>query len=165
MFIYKGGNIAFKNGHIGIGTLDPQYGIQTDSDICPVTHVSTNMGAFNMAWDIVYSAHFYTYVATSFSGRNLSKEILQHPPKSKKNVGVPGTEDRTEVLDPNSLPDDLYDGEYIITGEMAAYNYKANYEQQVQIEELKKLVEQLVSENKGLKDKISGIEESYNSGK
>ncbi|KPK74710.1 MAG: hypothetical protein AMJ79_13420 [Phycisphaerae bacterium SM23_30] len=54
-------------------------------------------------------------------------------------------------LDPASLPKDLHNGASLLTDEIATYNYKADYEQQVQIDALR-------AENKELKQRLEALE-------
>jgi len=115
-------------------------------NICPRTHKGSDLGENGVAWDDIYYDDLINQGAAAFNDRSVTEEILLHPPKSKVNGMFDYKTDRgLEELDPASLPEDLTDGKNsILTDELTTYNYKANYEQQLQIEELKK-------ENKELK--------------
>jgi glutathionyl-hydroquinone reductase len=61
------------------------------------------------------------------------------------------TEKGLKELDPASLPETLTEGNALLIDEMTTYNYKANYEQQQQLELLKK-------ENAELKARLERLE-------
>ena len=115
------------------------------------------MGKNGLAWDDLYYDDAFNQGSAAFTDRKVTEELILHPPKPK----VPGmfdyeTDRGLVELDPASLPKDLTDGQmYILTDEMTTYNYKANYEQQLQIEELKK-------ENSELRNRLTQIEELLN---
>jgi len=76
--------------------------------------------------------------AAAFTDRNVTEEILAYPPRAKtEGMFDYKTDKGLEELDPNSLPTDLKEGLAILTDEMVTYNYKANFEQQTQINSLK----------------------------
>ena len=128
--------------------------IKSNGDFCPKTHKGSDIGQNGLAWDDIYYDDLINQGSAAFNDRNVTEEIVLHPPKPK----IPGmfdykTDRGLEELDPASLPVDLTDGQmYILTDEMTTYNYKANYEQQLQIEKLKK-------ENEELKNRLNEIEE------
>ena len=148
-YIYKGGNIFFNNG-----------GIYPGSD------KGGDLGTTAFPWDDIYYDDLHNLGAAAFTDRSVTDEILLFPPIAKKEGDFDYmTGKGLEELDPNFLPDALQEDYSILTDEMTTYNYKANYEQQVQIEELKELVEQLVSENKSLQKKVKRIEKRVRSKK
>jgi hypothetical protein len=141
-----------SSGNFGIGTTTPDYKLQVNGDVCPETHKGSDLGKNGLAWDDIYYDDLHNQGAAAFTDRIVTDEILQHPPMAKK----PGifdymTEKGLEELDPYSLPEDLQDGFDILTDEMTTYNYKANYEQQVQIEKLQ-------AENEALKQRLEALE-------
>ncbi len=142
-YIYKGGNVFFKNG-----------------GILPDGNKTRNLGvSLTAAWNNIYCDDLIEQGSAAFSDRSVTDEILLFPPIAKKEGDFDYmTEKGLEELNPDFLPPALQEDNGILIGEMTTYNYKANYEQQVQIEELKKLVEQLISENKSLQKKVKRIE-------
>ena len=140
------------SGRVGIGTTSPNYRLQVNGDICPEVHKGGDLGKSGLAWDDVYYDDLYNMGAAAFTDRIITEEILRHPPRAKK----PGmfdymTERGLEELDPASLPEDLHDQSSLLTDEIATYNYKANYEQQVQIDALR-------AENNKLKKRLEALE-------
>ncbi len=112
-----------------------------NGNINPEVHKTQNLGYYNMAWNNIYYDDLIAQGSAAFVNRNVTKELLAFPPKEK----TPGSFDyqtkRGEVeLDPSSLPKGLHYQNAILTDEMVSYNYKANYEQQLQIEELKEVI-------------------------
>ncbi len=112
-----------------------------NGNINPEIHKQQNLGYSGKAWKNIYYHTLYNQGAAAFVNRDVSKELLNFPPKEKK----PGSFDyETEMgeveLDPASLPAGLHAENSILTDEMVSYNYKANYEQQLQIEELKEVI-------------------------
>ncbi len=141
-YIYKGGNVFFKNGII-----------------YPDGHKTRDLGKDGTAWRNVYANSYPAQGAAAFTDRSVTDEILLFPPIAKKEGDFDYmTEKGLVELSPKCLPTALRQHNSILIDEIATYNYKANYEQQVQIEELKKLVKQLVLENKNLQKKVKRIE-------
>ena len=100
------------------------------------------LGQGGLAWDDIYYDDLFNQGAAAFTDRQVTEEILKHPPMAKK----PGmfdymTERGLVELNPNSLPEDLHEGFDLLTDEMTTYNYKANYEQQLQIEKLQAILD------------------------
>jgi hypothetical protein len=117
----------------------------------PWTHKTTDLGLNGKAWDNVYYDDLMNQGAAAFVNRKVTEELLNYPPTEKKPGDFDYMTERGEVeLDPNTLPPGLGEENAIITDEMVSYNFKANYEQQQQIEILK-------TENAELKAQIAEI--------
>ncbi len=138
-----------NTGNVGIGTTNPDAKLQVDGNIIPVTNQGGDLGTSTSAWN-----HLYYYTAhnksKSFSNIDVTSEIMKHKPISLK--------DGTGNLDPQSLPIALRgEGSFILSDEMTTFNYKANYEQQEQINALKSKISQLQEENQSLKESNANI--------
>jgi len=131
---------VLKNGNVGIGTLTPDYKLQVNGDVVPVNNKVYDLGTASLAWDNIYYDDLHNQGAAAFNDRKVTDEILLFPPKGKVKGMIDYKTERGLVeLDPNSLPKALTGGTFwILTDEMATYNYKANYEQQLQIKQLQK---------------------------
>ena len=127
IFLWHGSNnIFFDNGAI-----------------LPGVHKGGDLGADGQAWDDIYYDDLHNQGAAAFVNRSVSEEIVNHPPTEKAAGSFDYRTKRGDVeLDPLSLPKGLHDETSILTDEVVTYNYKANYEQQLQINELKKIIEQ-----------------------
>jgi len=142
IFFYHHANVFIKNG-----------------DVLPGSDKGGDLGADGQAWDNIYYDDLFNQGAAAFTSRNVTKEIISHPPKQK----LPGSFDyktkRGEVeLDPKSLPDGLHGNNAIITDEMASYNYKANYEQQLLINRQQKTIEQQAQTINNLSKRLERLE-------
>jgi len=125
-------------------------------NILPENHISKNLGASGQAWNSVYAHNFVTQGSAAFSNLDITKELLLFPPKEKAEGAFDEfTEKGLKELDPASLPSTLRLENAILIDEMTTYNYKANYEQQLQIDELKK-------ENQKLRELITQLLSDYN---
>jgi hypothetical protein len=131
------------NGSVSVGTSSegPVNGLESLGNIEPNSHKGADLGASGKAWDDVYCDDLRLEGVSAFAGRILVKEIIDYPPKEK----LPGSFDyKTErgdvELDPASLPPGLAEENSLLTDEISSYNYKTNYEQQLQINELKAIV-------------------------
>lgn len=114
-----------------------------DGTILPGDHKSGDLGADGQAWDDIYYDDLHNQGAAAFANRIVTEEIINHPPKEKTEGSFDYSTERGDVeLDPLSLPDALHDENSILTDEVVTYNYKANYEQQLQINEMKETIEQ-----------------------
>lgn len=128
-----------------------------NGNINPESHRTQDLGYSGKAWDDIYYDDLHAEGSSAFVGRIVTDEIMDYPPVAK----LPGSFDyktkRGDVeLNPTSLPDGLHDETSILTDEVVTFNYKANYEQQVQINELKKVVEQ---QNKKIEQLLKLISE------
>ena len=121
-------------------------------DILPKAHKSNDLGSNTKAWENAYADDFITLGSAAFANINVTKQLISFPPKEKKTGAFDEyTEKGLKELDPASLPDVLTEGNALLIDEMTTYNYKANYEQQQQIETLKK-------ENAELKTRLERLE-------
>lgn len=112
-------------------------------NVVPEDHKSEDLGEDGLAWDNVYHDDLINQGSASFTDRVVTEEIIRFPPISKKPGDFDYKNERgLEELDPASLPTDLVEDNGVLIDEMTNYNYKANYEQQLQINELKKVIEQ-----------------------
>lgn len=85
--------------------------------------------------------------------------MLDHQPQEKKDGAFDEFTDKgAKELDPASLPESLTQENSILIDEMTTYNYKANYEQQQQLEALKKENVQLKALLLQLEQRLSAIE-------
>ena len=133
--------------------------VRSTGSIIPQEDKVANLGTSTLAWNYIYYHHLINEGAAAFTDREVTKELLNHPPKQKP-AGVVDekTEKGLKALDPNSVPPALKDGSYLLTDEMTTYNYKANYEQQVIIEKLNKKVESQKNKIESQKNKIESLE-------
>ena len=132
----------------------------------PETHRTQNLGSSTKAWNDIYYDDLHNMGASAFGGRTPSEEIVNYPPKEK----LPGSFDyKTErgdvELDPASVPPGLADNRSLLTDEMASYNYKTNYEQQLIINKQKEIInkqnkkiEKLETLLIKLEQRVSGLE-------
>ncbi len=125
-------------------------------NILPENHISKNLGASGQAWNNVYAHNYITQGSAAFADTKVTKQLINFPPTEKPSGAFDEfTEKGLKELDPSSLPKSLKENNAILIDEMTTYNYKANYEQQLQIENLinesanqKKMIEELKEENK-----------------
>jgi hypothetical protein len=127
------------NGSVSVGTSSegPANGLESLGNIEPKSNKGADLGTSTKAWDDVYCDDLHNVSMSAFSGRSPAKEILNYAPKEKTalRADTGGAE-----LDPRSMPPGLADDNSLLVGEIAGYNYKTNYEQQLEINELKKIV-------------------------
>ena len=118
----------------------------------PDAHKGNNLGSNTKAWDNVYADDYITLGSAAFANINVTKQLLNFPPQEKKEGAFDEFTDKgAKELDPASLPASLTEDNALLIDEITTYNYKANYEQQQQIEALKK-------ENASLKARLDKIE-------
>lgn len=138
MFIYHNGNVFVKNGNV-----------------LPEGHIIHNLGASGNAWNDVYAHNYVTQGSSAFTDRKVTDELILHPPTAKKEGDFDAkSKGGLYELAPSSLPKALVTKNGLKIDEIATYNYKANYEQQVQINELKALVLEQQKQIKELLNKI-----------
>jgi hypothetical protein len=114
-------------------------------------------------WNNIYYHTLVNSGAAAFTNRNVTEELLKNPPKPKPAGALDEyTEAGLKELDPNSVPKELRKGYALLTDEMTTYNYKANYEQQVQLEMLKKKVIRQDETIKELKNEIEQLKKLIN---
>jgi len=126
--------------------------IMSGGNIIPEAHKAKSLGASGTAWDNVYADDFINEGAAAFHDISVTKQLLSFKPQPKK-AGAKDefTDKGLKELDPSSLPVELCENNALLIDEMTTYNYKANYEQQLQIEQLKK-------ENTELKLRLEKLE-------
>ena len=121
-------------------------------NVLPEVHKGKDLGANGTAWDDVYADDFVNQGAAAFANIIVTKQLLLFPPQEKKEGAFDEFTDKgAKELDPSSLPESLTQENGILIDEMTTYNYKANYEQQQQIEVLK-------AENEALKLRLERLE-------
>ncbi len=117
-------------------------------DLIPQYNKGRDLGSSSYAWDDVYYDDLHNMGAAAFTDREVTKELLKFKPQPKPAGAFDEkTEKGLKELDPNSVPPDLRGGYDLLTDEMTTYNYKANYEQQLQIEKLKTEIKQEKKKN------------------
>ncbi len=156
------------NGSVSVGTSSegPAQGLESLGNIEPNSHKGADLGADGKAWDDIYYDDLHNQGASAFLGRQLTDEIVNHPPTGK----LPGSFDyKTErgdvELDPKSMPSGLADDNSLLTDEISSYNYKTNYEQQIIINEQKekiRILENRLQELEKLADRIEALEKNKN---
>jgi len=108
------------------------------TDFGPWLHKTTDLGSNGKAWDDFYFDDAINQGAAAFLDRIVTEEIMNFPPVEKTEGMFDYMTERGDVeLDPDFLPPSLSANNGILTDEMTTYNYKANYEQQQQINDLK----------------------------
>lgn len=124
-------------------------------NVLPEGHKGEDLGEDGRAWGNVYCENVVNQGAAAFTDRETSKEILLYPPQAKTPEMFDAlTGKNLEEIDPESLPPALTKGNAILSDEISTYNYKTNYEQQKQIQELQqkiveleKIIEELTRKN------------------
>lgn len=150
------GEIEFYTSTSNLNIRMNDTNIYSYEDFGPWTHKTTDLGGNGKAWDNVYYDDLINQGAASFNDRIVTEELLLFPPKDKKPGDFDYMTERGDIeLDPNSLPESLSEDNGILTDEMTSYNYKANYEQQLQINDLKE-------QNKKLEEEIQSLKKLIN---
>ena len=144
IFFYHGTNIFIDNGNF-----------------IPGTHKGGDLGIDGQAWDDIYYDDLHNQGAAAFTDRVVTDEIVNFPPIAKTPGSFDYKTNRGNIeLNPQSLPKDLHDKNSILTDEVVTYNYKANYEQQLQINQLKKIIEEQNKKIEQLMRLLSGKEKN-----
>ena len=142
IFFYHNANVFIKNG-----------------DVLPGSDKGGDLGADGQAWDNIYFDDLFNQGAAAFSARKVTKEIVSYPPKPKQAGSFDYKTKRGDVeLDPKSLPNGLHENNAILTDEMASYNYKTNYEQQLLIDRQQKTIEQQTQTINDLSKRLERME-------
>jgi hypothetical protein len=131
------------NGSVSVGTSSegPANGLESLGNIEPNTNKGADLGTDTKAWDDIYYDDAHNVSASMFPERNPSEEIINYPLSGKSTAIVNSGLKQSKIkADPSSLPPGLSDDNSLLIDEITMYNYKANYEQQLQINELKTLV-------------------------
>ncbi|MFK5854838.1 MAG: hypothetical protein QM503_01830, partial [Bacteroidota bacterium] len=134
-------------------------------NILPETHISKNLGASGQAWNNVYAHNYVTQGSAAFADVKVTQQLIDFPPMEKQSGAFDEfTEKGLKELDPISLPEALKENNAILIDEMTTYNYKANYEQQLQIKELitngkkqESAIDELKKENIRLQELVSRL--------
>ena len=157
---YANGRIETYKYGTGVGGCSLEINTVGDAstifggDIITETHKGKNIGQDGLAWNKVYCDDVIEQGTAAFADRVVSDEIVNYPPKAKSEGDFDYKTDKSlKELDPNSLPKGLREGNGVLTGEMASYNYKTNYEQQLLINNLIKEISLLKVEINELKKK------------
>ncbi|MDA8692914.1 hypothetical protein N9L92_02545 [Saprospiraceae bacterium] len=111
-----------------------------------------DIGSTGRRFDDIYVDDVNLHGCAAFTDRVVTEDILNFPPTAKE-VGMEDYMNQRGLVEinPEFLPNGLSNGEGgVLIDEMATYNYKANYEQQQQINDLK-------AENAELKNQIATI--------
>jgi hypothetical protein len=134
--------------------------IEMGGDCLPLTNKGEDLGSSSKVWNNIYYHNLVNSGAAAFTNRNVTEELLNNPPKPKPSGSYDEfTETGLKELAPNSVPKELRKGYALLTDEMATYNYKANYEQQVQLENLKKTISDQNQTIEELKQEIEQLKQ------
>lgn len=148
------GEIEFYTSTSNLNLRMNDTNIYSYEDFSPWLHKTNDLGLNGKAWDNVYADDYINQGSSSFNDRVVTEEIVNYPPIDKQPGDFDYMTERNDVeVNPNTLPPSLHENNGILIDEMTTYNYKANYEQQLQINELKELVKQLQKEIEDLKSK------------
>ena len=156
------GNTKFwvqSNGGVSVGaaTAASTNGLLVKGNVIPASNKGADLGTSTKAWNNIYYHNLINKGAAAFTDREVTKELLNYPPKPKPAGAFDEiTEKGLKELDPNSVPSQLKEGYGLLTDEMTTYNYKANYEQQQQINELKEIVK---TQNRKIEEQNKRIEQ------
>jgi hypothetical protein len=125
-----------NTGNVGIGTTSPDYKLQVNGDVVPESNKTFDLGTSALAWDDLYYNNAHNMKAKSYTNKSLSSEIINFELSNKKGS-------KNNILDIQSLPNDLHDENSILSNEVSIYNYKLNYEQQILINKQQSKIESL----------------------
>ena len=143
------------NGGISVGilSLPPTEGILANGHVEPYSHKMFNLGADGSAWDNVYHDDLVNQGASAFQDRSPANEILYYPPLAKSPGSFDYKTERGDVeMDPASMPPGLAATNGLLIDEIALYNYKTNYEQQVIINQLFERLQKLEEKNREIEE-------------
>ena len=111
-----------------------------------------DLGSTGRRFDDIYVDDVNLHGCAAFTDRIVTEDIINFPPTAKK-IGMEDYMNQRGLIEinPSLLPYGLSNGEGgVLIDEMATYNYKANFEQQQQINIIK-------AENVELKNQIASI--------
>ncbi len=129
--------------------------VRSTGSIIPQEHKKADLGSASLAFDDIYYDDLHNEGASAFLDRSPAKEILSYPPQGKSPGDFDYKTEKGDVeLDPKSMPPGLADENSLFTDEIVSYNYKANYEQQLIIENQQQTIRQQDERIKQLQDKL-----------
>ena len=126
--------------------------------VLPENHKTKNLGGDGQAWNNVYAHNYVTQGSAAFADAKVTQQLIDFPPKEKQTGAFDEfTEKGLKELDPTSLPNALKEDNAILIDEMTTYNYKANYEQQLQINEQQNAIQKLQKQNEILQSLVNKL--------
>ena len=132
--------------------------VRSSGSIIPQEHKIADLGSASLAFDDIYYDDLHNEGASAFLDRSPVKEILSYPPRGKSPGDFDYKTERGEVeLDPKSMPPGLADENSLLTDEIVSYNYKANYEQQLIIENQQQTIRQQDERIKDLQKQLQSL--------
>lgn len=131
---------------------------RVDGALRPVGHKAHNLGANGTAWDNIYGDDFINQGAAAFHDISVTDELIAHPPMPKTAGSFDYKTERDMIeLDPSSCPEYLTEDDGLLIDEMTSFNYKANYEQQLVINQQAKEIAELKKELAEMKEVMKSL--------